>query len=69
MNIRTKIENTNTFKGLPVFKQNIYKRNGSIKNLQEQYILAQKQGYELWRESYKPCETEDKIIQELLNQK
>jgi hypothetical protein len=68
MNIRNKIENTDTFKTLPVFKQNIYKRSDSIKNLNEQYILAQKQGYEVWRESYKPCDTEDKIIKELLNQ-
>jgi|GEM_PF-5027804 len=67
MNIRTKIENTEAFRALPGFKQSIYRKNASIKNINEQYIMAQQQGYDAWKTGYKPCETEDKIIKELLN--
>lgn len=66
MNIKSKIEDTAAFKGLPPYKQIIYRKAENKNKLQEQYILAKKQGYEEWKQEYKPTNAEDKIIQELL---
>ena len=63
---RSEIENTDAFKSLPVFKQNIYKTHGNIRNLCEQYIIAKNCGYEEWYLDYLPNDSENKIIKELL---
>lgn len=69
MNIRTKIEKTEAFKKLPQYKKNIYQKVNNIRKLHEQYIMAQQQGYDVWKQEYRPSDAEDKIIKELLTPK
>lgn len=66
MNLRNQIEQTQAFKNLEPFKQKIYSKSETIKKLNEQLILARKQGYEEWKSEHNPCTTEDRIIKELL---
>lgn len=65
--MRKQIEDTEAFKSMPQFKKNIYQSGKNIKHLTEQYIIANKIGYEEWKVSHSPSDVEDKIIRELLN--
>lgn len=65
--MRQQIENTEAFKGFDKWKQTLWSKNANVKKLKEQLIIARQQGYESWKAIHKPCDSEDKIIKELLS--
>jgi hypothetical protein len=64
--MRNTIENTAAFKSLEGFRQNIWRKKDNIRKISEELIIARQLGYEAWKAQAKPCDTVDKIVNEIL---
>jgi hypothetical protein len=63
---RDDIKATLTFQGFEGYKKLIYSKAANMRHLERSYNIALRVGYEQWKQEYKPCDSDDKIVSELL---
>lgn len=67
--MREKIELTQAFKALEVFKKKIYSSSKNIKEITRLYGIADRLGFDYMMQAQKPNSTDAKIIKELISTK